>query len=119
MTTPRPPDTLGVPSEAPALTDRPAVLDALRAADGRRRHAVLEASAGTGKTHTLEHLVLDLLLGGTPIERILVVTFTEKATLEMRARIRTRIVGLVASGHLALRAALADFDRAPISTIHA
>lgn len=101
------------------LADRPAVLDLLRAPDGSRRHAVIEASAGTGKTHTLEHLVVDLLLEGTPIERILVVTFTEKATLEMRARIRARIAALVAAGHVSLRAALVDFDRAPISTIHA
>lgn len=99
--------------------DRPPLLDALRARDGARSHAVIEASAGTGKTHTLEHLVIDLLLEGTPIDRILVVTFTEKATLEMRARIRARIAAMVAAGHGALRAALADFDRAPISTIHA
>jgi exodeoxyribonuclease V beta subunit len=26
------------------------------------RHAVLEASAGTGKTFTLEHLVVELIL---------------------------------------------------------
>ncbi|WP_053238023.1 UvrD-helicase domain-containing protein [Sandaracinus amylolyticus] len=105
------------------LTDRPALLDALRRADGSRPHAVIEASAGTGKTHTLEHLVIDLLREGTPIERILVVTFTEKATLEMRARIRARIASLVTAlspvENERLRAALLDFDRAPISTIHA
>jgi exodeoxyribonuclease V beta subunit len=99
--------------------DRPVILDGLRDERGNRMHAVIEASAGTGKTHTLEHLVIDLLLEGTPIDRILVVTFTEKATLEMRARIRARIAALVAAGRKELRAALLDFDRAPISTIHA
>ncbi|MDX2089618.1 MAG: UvrD-helicase domain-containing protein [Kofleriaceae bacterium] len=97
--------------------DRPAMLDAL-VVDGERRHGVIEASAGTGKTHTLEHLVIDLLLEGTPIEKILVVTFTEKATLEMRARIRQRIGAMVREGASQLRPALANFDRASISTIH-
>ena len=48
------------------------------------RHAVIEASAGTGKTYTLEHLVIDLLLEGRDVtlDRLLVVTFTEKLTLE-------------------------------------
>ena len=27
-----------------------------------RGHAIIEASAGTGKTYTLEHLIIDLLL---------------------------------------------------------
>jgi exodeoxyribonuclease V beta subunit len=98
--------------------DRPRLLDGLRKEDGTRPHAVIEASAGTGKTHTLEHLVIDLLLEGTPIDRVLVVTFTEKATLEMRSRIRARIARLVQAGHKALAPALLDFDRAPISTIH-
>jgi exodeoxyribonuclease V beta subunit len=101
------------------LADRPAVLDRLLAPDGLRRDAVIEASAGTGKTHALEHLVVDLVREGTPIERILVVTFTEKATLEMRARIRRRIADLVRAGDASLRQALTDFDRLPISTIHA
>lgn len=98
--------------------DRPRLLDALVRDDGSRPHAVIEASAGTGKTHTLEHLVIDLLLEGTPIDRVLVVTFTEKATLEMRGRIRARIAKLVQAGHKTLAPALVDFDRAPISTIH-
>ena len=38
---------------------RPAVLAELR----HDRSAVIEASAGTGKTWTLEHLIIDLLLG--------------------------------------------------------
>ena len=46
-------------------------------------HAVIEASAGTGKTYALEHLVLELLLvRRLPIEQILAVTFTDKAARE-------------------------------------
>ncbi|UJF18926.1 exodeoxyribonuclease V subunit beta [Vibrio sp. SS-MA-C1-2] len=66
---------------------------------------LIEASAGTGKTFTIASLYLRLLLGhGDPIaeedtkhqvpltvDQILVVTFTEAATEELRDRIRARI----------------------------
>lgn len=55
---------------------------------------LIEASAGTGKTYTLAGLFLRLLLDTEPnldISRILVVTFTEAATQELRSRIRSRI----------------------------
>lgn len=58
---------------------------------------LIEASAGTGKTYTIAGLYLRLLLGhGTaasgfgsplPVDQILVVTFTEAATAELRERI--------------------------------
>ena len=59
-------------------------------------HALIEASAGTGKTYTLAALYLRLLLGigrENPLEvdKILVVTFTDAATQELRERIRARI----------------------------
>ncbi|WP_420907193.1 UvrD-helicase domain-containing protein [Vibrio rotiferianus] len=62
---------------------------------------LIEASAGTGKTFTIAGLYLRLLLGhGTAdtkhrvpltVDQILVVTFTEAATAELRDRIRARI----------------------------
>ncbi len=62
---------------------------------------LIEASAGTGKTFTIAGLYLRLLLGHgtnssahhTPltVDNILVVTFTEAATQELRDRIRARI----------------------------
>ena len=67
------------------------------------KSTVLEASAGTGKTYTLERLVVRYLtegVNGKPpagIDKILVVTFTEKAALEMRERIRG-IIGNILSG---------------------
>jgi len=58
---------------------------------------VIEASAGTGKTYTLAALYVRLVLGQgrsqgalTPPE-ILVMTFTESATAELRERIRLRL----------------------------
>lgn len=99
-------------SERPEATGRPRVLDELDLAG----HAVIEASAGTGKTYTLEHLVVELVRRGAAIDEILVVTFTEKATREMRVRIRSRL--REEAGDPRVRAQLASFDRAPISTIH-
>lgn len=61
---------------------------------------LIEASAGTGKTYTLAVLYLRLLLGLggenafsrlLSVQEILVVTFTEAATEELRGRIRQNI----------------------------
>ena len=102
-----------------------------------RRHQVIEASAGTGKTYLLERRVVDLLVrGGASIDQVLLVTFTEKATAELRRRVRA-LVREVASAppggatgeedpawridgptRAALRAALYGFDGAAIHTIH-
>lgn len=100
---------------------------------------VVEASAGTGKTWFLERRVVDLVLrAGATIDQILVVTFTEKATAELRARVRGQLSRMVHgqpepppagaspddvwiiddAARARLRAALDAFDAAPISTIH-
>lgn len=111
---------------------RPALLDRVRPGT-----TAIEASAGTGKTWTLERLVVDLLLTrGLTLDQILVVTYTEKAASEMLERIRA-LLQLLASGGFKqagpgepawslgpeqlrlLEAALGAFDRAGISTIHA
>jgi exodeoxyribonuclease V beta subunit len=109
---------------------------------------IVEASAGTGKTWNLCALYLRLLLerGLTPAQ-VLVVTFSQAATAELRERIRQRLVeaqgvlrGRPAAeddpfmprllDHLrslgkeesallrALEAALQSFDDAAIQTIH-
>jgi exodeoxyribonuclease V beta subunit len=53
---------------------------------------LIEASAGTGKTYTIELLFLRLLLErGLSVDEILVVTFTRAATEELRGRVRQRI----------------------------
>ncbi|MEJ5362071.1 MAG: exodeoxyribonuclease V subunit beta [Spirochaetota bacterium] len=52
----------------------------------------IEASAGTGKTYTISHLYLRLIIEkGLSIDNILVVTFTNAATDELRSRIRSLI----------------------------
>ncbi|MEL0632556.1 exodeoxyribonuclease V subunit beta [Pseudoalteromonas carrageenovora] len=63
--------------------------------------SLIEASAGTGKTYTITGLYLRYLLGmqiegelNTPlcVEQILVVTFTDAATQEIKDRVRSRII---------------------------
>jgi exodeoxyribonuclease V beta subunit len=111
--------------------------EALRALP-RNASAVVEASAGTGKTYLLEHLVVDRILrGDARLEEILVVTFTEKATAELVRRLRALIERLLEHAAPAPQGVAADacwildeeararlleahraFDRATITTIH-
>jgi len=109
---------------------------------------VLEASAGTGKTYTIAALATRYVAEGTPLDRLLLITFTRMATGELRDRVRERLVGceqqlsrilagapdtgadpvvtLLASGDAAdvalrrdrLARAVADFDAATIATTH-
>ncbi len=76
----------------------PAFLDPLRFA--LRGSSLVEASAGTGKTYTIAALYLRLVLGhggahgfARPLSppEVLVVTFTDAATKELRDRIRARL----------------------------
>lgn len=52
---------------------------------------VLEASAGTGKTFTIAGLVARFVADGVPLDRILAVTFSRRATAELRDGIRERL----------------------------
>ena len=54
-------------------------------------NVVLEASAGTGKTHVLVDRYLNLLSHGVDPANILAITFTRKAAAEMRGRILTEL----------------------------
>lgn len=57
--------------------------------------SLIEASAGTGKTYTIVNLYLRQLLGhgctALNVDQILVVTFTNAATAELKERIRQRL----------------------------
>jgi exodeoxyribonuclease V beta subunit len=109
---------------------------------------VLEASAGTGKTYAIAALAARYVADGTPLDRLLLITFTRIATGELRDRVRERLVGceqalsailagapdpetdpvvtLLASGSPEdvrlrrdrLARAVADFDAATIATTH-
>jgi exodeoxyribonuclease V beta subunit len=98
---------------------------------------LLEASAGTGKTFSIEHIYVRLILESIEVEQILAVTFTRAATRELKARIRSNLEKALAfirasdaawdylhpylGSEAAIRSltdALAGFDRCQIFTIH-
>ena len=110
------------------------------------RHLV-QASAGTGKTYSIQTLYLRLiLLEGLTVQQILVVTFTKQATKELRERLQKILretlealkernaepeqrvqdmIGLTINKGITkpdaqrrLQQALLDFDLAAIYTIH-
>ncbi len=55
--------------------------------------SLIEASAGTGKTYTIAALFLRLILEkNLSVDKILVVTFTEAATSELKQRIRNKLI---------------------------
>ena len=61
---------------------------------------LIEASAGTGKTYTITQLYLRLLVEKKiDSDKILVVTFTDAATAELRDRIRPDAKGVVEKLH--------------------
>jgi ATP-dependent helicase/nuclease subunit A len=66
------------------------------------------ASAGTGKTRVLTERVLRLLLGGTPPEKILCITFTRAAAAEMAERIGATLRRWAVMGEADLQRALFD-----------
>ena len=69
------------------------------AAQSPTRPLLIIAGAGTGKTNTLAHRVAHLVLEGVAPERILLLTFTRRAALEM-----TRRAGrIVAEAHKSVR----------------
>lgn len=84
----------------------------------------IDASAGTGKTYTIQQLVAKLVRGdkrhaGIPLSKILIVTYTDKATGELRDRIRQKMEDCIAEENLeCYREALQNIHTAPIFTIH-
>ena len=103
---------------------------------------LIEASAGTGKTYTITGLFLRLIVEKKlTVDQILVVTFTEAATNELKDRVRKKLREAIEAfssqesgdsfvvefikkyaenpGALSsLQDALRDFDQAAIFTIH-
>ena len=85
----------------------------------------LEAGAGTGKTRILVDRVVEIIRrGAAEIQQVVVITFTEKAAGELRARVRDRLhERLEAAAEpdegARYRAALHGLVSAHIETIHA
>ena len=84
---------------------------------------ILKASAGSGKTFRLSKTYIDLLLSGSephPYRHILAVTFTNKATAEMKARILRDLSALARTdpkAQVLLTDLLHDYGAFSVSTI--
>jgi ATP-dependent exoDNAse (exonuclease V) beta subunit len=73
----------------------------------------IHANAGSGKTRVLvERFVRAVVDDGVPVDRILAITFTEKAAGELRARLRQRFL------ELGERDRAREAEAAWVSTIH-
>jgi ATP-dependent helicase/nuclease subunit A len=87
---------------------------------------VVSASAGSGKTAALVELYLRLLAGRTDlahplaVEEVVAITFTDKAAVEMKERIRLGIRKRIDDGDATIdwKRALRSLSVAPISTFH-
>jgi exodeoxyribonuclease V beta subunit len=76
----------------------------------------LEASAGTGKTFSIENIVARLLIDEVNpclLEEIVVVTFTRAATADLKVRIRSNLVKLYALCRQCLKEKTEDFSTYP------
>ncbi len=76
------------------------------------RDCVVEASAGTGKTTRLVERITDVVAAGTPVDRIVAVTFTHAAAGNMKLRVRQEMERRGLHQHAR------ELDRAFIGTIH-
>ena len=90
----------------------------------RGRDVAVTAGAGSGKTYTLVARYATLLAEGIPPRQIAAITFTKKAALEMRSRVREALVKMQvqANDDVEERQRWADLssqmDAARIGTIH-
>src|SRR5581483_8020108 len=112
----------GTPRRGHAMSDAPSTFTPQQqAAIAGRGNLLVAAGAGTGKTRTLVARCLRLVADErVSLDQILMVTFTEAAAAEMRARIRQELRALQsarpADEHLAQQLALLDTAR--ICTLH-
>jgi ATP-dependent helicase/nuclease subunit A len=77
------------------------------------RGCFVDASAGTGKTHSLVTEIATAIESGVPVDRIAAVTFTHAAAGSMKVRVRQELERRKNQGQ-----ALRSLDRAFIGTIH-
>ena len=84
-----------------------------RAVERRDGSLFLHAGAGSGKTRVLvERFVETVLRDEVPVERLLAITFTEKAAAELKGRLRRRFIDL------GERERAREAEGAWVSTIH-
>ena len=81
--------------------------------------AYILASAGTGKTELIARKVEHLIINeNVDIDKIALITFTNKATAETTERIKNKLYSAWQSGNLQIRNQIDKLSLSKISTIH-
>ncbi len=80
-----------------------------------KKSVVVSSPAGSGKTQKLAERYVALLEEGVPPERILAITFTEKAAAEMKERVLELLIKRLPALHSEIQPKLSRFR---ISTVH-
>ncbi len=81
-------------------------------------NSVVSAGAGSGKTRVLAERFSYLVTEkGYKVDQILTLTFTKKATVEMKSRIFTTLKGAADNGNELAKEAVLNFNRAQIMTL--
>ncbi|MBD5429370.1 helicase-exonuclease AddAB subunit AddA [Lactobacillus sp.] len=90
-----------------------------KAIEDRGKDILVSASAGSGKTAVLVERVIQKILNGTPISKLLIITFTKAAASEMKEKIKLQLNKRLEEEpkNTFLRSQLIEIDAANISTI--
>lgn len=93
-----------------------------QAAINSRGKVIVSASAGSGKTFVMIRKLCDLIEQGGDLDNILAVTFTKKAAVQMKEKLRKGLISRLASAEDDKRARIKEqlnkIPSADISTIH-
>ena len=85
--------------------------------DSPSKNLLVSASAGSGKTATLIEKVVKVLKSGTSLDDMLIITFTESASMEMKVRLKDKLASL-AEQNSHIEEQLEKLSTANITTLH-
>ncbi|MDU7163126.1 MAG: helicase-exonuclease AddAB subunit AddA [Anaerococcus vaginalis] len=96
--------------------------DQKKAIESRGKNIIVSAAAGSGKTRVLVDRVISLMLEEKiPIKNMIIVTFTNKASVEMKDRIREKLNDLIKekdSDKIFVKNQIKSINDAFIKTLH-
>ena len=85
--------------------------------DSTSANLLVSASAGSGKTATLIEKVVNVLDGNASLDDMLIITFTESASMEMKVRLKDKLASL-AGQNSHIEEQLEKLSTANITTLH-
>ncbi len=94
-----------------------------RAAVGRGGKCIVSASAGSGKTFVMISKICDFVVGGGDLENVLAITYTQKAAVQMKEKLRSQLIARLkncddADTRAHIKAQLNKIAYADVSTVH-